>query len=378
MEDREFLRFQSILESHRKLNNAFYLNQLQSYLCKIKFFDDLSKDFLPEDYTKCIKCLKLAIFCSGDVISENEQILDKVYIIVKGTVLFRSTFGSILRVYEEGLIFGESLLNAKTPKGFDIISEEDTTLVYFSSYDYKKLLERYREHKRIALVNFLGAQKSFVNWRKSNIMELIPYLIEKVYEKGETVFYMNEAADKIFIVIDGEVILFKEIAKRVSVGAIIGLEDLQENQVRSYSCVASTRSTLLLLSKSDYPNFQGIWEMEKTSGPSVNSRRRSIIIIDNLGYNHKRRRTTLLVASNPALPSKPSTSKSSAKKRIFIPSRTVIRPALKSFTMIPKPRTNQDSGIPSYILNSFSISLESNQSKALSRQPSLLKKLTFS
>lgn len=261
MESKDVLQLKHLLDHPQKLAKDFYLNKLQSYLRYLKFFQDLSNDLPVQHYILCCRHLKSQSFNCGELICESEKVLDRVYIIFKGKVMFKALQGEVMRTYSEGVMFGENLLFVKKCKDFHIVAKQNCTLGYYLAADYKKLLEKYREEKRIALANFLAGQKSFANWKKSKIMEIIPYLISESYEKNHMLFTSQEPSDYIYIVIEGEIILFfSENISRLGIGSIIGIEEIKDSKLRNYSCATSTRSTLLTLSKYDFLRFEKLWE----------------------------------------------------------------------------------------------------------------------
>ena len=266
MEKSEILYMQSMIQNPKKKQSPNYIKQIQSYLRQVRFFQNLIKDISIDEYIACCKLLKCKTFYPGEMIWD-ESPLEKVYIIIKGSVVFKDFDDHIIRVYNEGSFFGDNLITKKRPKDFRIFSTTNSTIGYYDIKDYKIFLLKHLEEKKIALVNFLHAQKHFLSWKKGQIMELSYYLTETVCDKGECLFNQNDPSEHLYIIIEGEMILFEYIARRLTNGDIIGLDDIIEDKARSFSCVASCKSLLLTLSKYDFIHVKEFFNIKTCINP---------------------------------------------------------------------------------------------------------------
>ncbi len=99
----------------------------------------------------------------------------------------------------------------------------------------------------------------FKKLTNDEILQLVPFFLQKVYTKGSIIFDEGTYGSELFIVADGEVAAFiklpdaglREVA-HFSPGDFFGDMAIFENDVRSATCIAQTDCTLLSLTASDF------------------------------------------------------------------------------------------------------------------------------
>lgn len=276
MEKFELSHLQNLLKKSQTSRTAAHIKKIQSYLRTLSFFQDIKKDLTTNDLINCCKCLQSKSFFPSEVIYDNYEIIDKVFIVLKGKVVYKNLVNQVLKSFSQGMIFAEDLLNGDPGRGFRIIAETSSTILgYFTKEDYYNILGKYREERRAAISNFLQAQKHFSKWPKGNVIELCKHIYEENYEKGTILFNKNDLPSEIFIISDGELICIDRDVKRKGPGDIVGLEDLKENKLRSFTCVVSRKSILFVLCKCDYVKIQSLWMEKIPSSSFLDYRQRS-------------------------------------------------------------------------------------------------------
>jgi CRP-like cAMP-binding protein len=251
MENFDLSQLQNLLKKSPKSRTLQNLKKIQSYLKTISFFDDLRKDLPPEQLTECLKTLYSSVFSGNETICKKGEIVEKVFILIHGKVVFEDSNCNIFKSFDLGMIITETLITNESIN-FDIKSfSASTVLVFFLKDDYKRLLGKYREEKKMALANFLTVQKSFISWRKGLILTLVSDGFFSVFEKGETVFLSLESPSQVFILFEGELMLVGKNVSRIDTVQILGFEEVKNNEKFSNTCIATRKSKLLTLFKHD-------------------------------------------------------------------------------------------------------------------------------
>jgi CRP-like cAMP-binding protein len=257
MEMNNLVKLQTYLQTTSKNDKKFSV--ISNWLQDIKIFQDISKEISINDYKNFCMSLQLKNYCGGEIIINNEEVLDKVYIVLIGSIVYKTLNNIAIKTYSQGSIIGENILNSKDIRDCIVYAEHDAILAYFSYPDYKKYLCKYLEVKRIAFVSFLNSQKAFATWSKSNLVELSYYSIERTYEQNTVLFNKGDRLNEIYILIEGQVILIDKNVKRVSAGQAIGLEDLETHDFRTSTGVTVCKSNLIIVFKCDFLKFKRLW-----------------------------------------------------------------------------------------------------------------------
>jgi signal-transduction protein with cAMP-binding, CBS, and nucleotidyltransferase domain len=262
MENWELAELQSLLNKQPKCRKIEELKKIQGYLRELVFFKELRKDVTGEEMVECCRFLRCQRFFSGEVVWEMGNVSDKVFVVLTGKVLYKNAENSVLRSYNEGQIFGEELL-LTIGKCVTAVADINSTLLgYYLKEDYMRILNKHREEKKMALVNFLQAQKVFAKWPKWAVIELCFYLAEKTFEKGKVLFNKDDSAKYVYIIVDGEAVSISKDVKRLSSGEVIGLDEMKLSNIYNFMCVISRKSTLLLLSRYDFLSSKHLWEVQ--------------------------------------------------------------------------------------------------------------------
>lgn len=258
MDTFEISHLQNLLKKPPASRTQRNIKKIQSYLRSLLFFQDIRKDLPSEDLLECCKHLQCQSYYQGQLITNSQDLSFKIFIILKGKVVYKNNQNETLRSYTEGSVFGDSILTTTTE--YSIYSNSSLAVIgFYSEAKYKTILGKYREEKKIALANFLNSQKAFNKWPKGSIIELVKHTVEINYDKGAEIFKKGEDADGFYIVLDGEVVMIGRIVSRLENGEIFGIEDVKDCKARSCSCVASRKSVFLFVSKWDYSNIKHLW-----------------------------------------------------------------------------------------------------------------------
>lgn len=252
MENFDLSQLQNLLKKPQKSRNMQNLKKILGYLKFIPFFTDLRKDLPFEEVLECFRCLQCMSYSGNDLICKQGECVEHVFIVLHGKVVYENIQGEFFKDFEPGLVFAEDLLD-QGRIDFCIRSfSNNTVLAYYCKEDYKKCLGKYREEKKIALVNFLCVQKVFNKWPKGLLIFWTSCLTEKKYEKGEIVFSRLESPDKVLILYEGELMLIGKTVKRLRSGEMLGFEELKNQEKYSSTCVVTQKSTVLVLCKFDF------------------------------------------------------------------------------------------------------------------------------
>ncbi len=98
MESFDLSQLQNLLKKSPKSRTLQNLKKIQSYLKNISFFDDLRKDLPPEQLTDCFKYLHSSIFSGNETICKKGEVVDKVFILIHGKVVFEDVNFNIFKV----------------------------------------------------------------------------------------------------------------------------------------------------------------------------------------------------------------------------------------------------------------------------------------
>ena len=252
MENFDLSQLQNLLKRPKKSRNLQCLKKIQSYLKPLSFFADLRKDLPVDQVIECFRCVQSISYLGDDFICKQGDTVEHVYIVLHGRVVFENKQEEIFKDFDAGLIFGEDLLDT----GFIDFSirsySSNTVLAYYSKDDYRKCLSKYREEKKIALVNFLSVQKQFIKWPKGLLILLSSCLTEKKFDKGEVLFNRLESPEKVLILYEGELMLIGKNVQRLRSGEMLGFEELKTQGKYSNTCMVTQKSNILALCKFDF------------------------------------------------------------------------------------------------------------------------------
>ena len=251
MESFDLSQLLNLLKKSPKSRSLQNLKKIQFYLKNIQFFEDLNKELSPDQLTDCLKYLHSKVYSGNDTICLKGELIDKVFIVVHGKVVFEDSDCKILKSFEIGKVVTENFLGIE-PIDFYIKSfSARTILVYYIKEDYRRLLGKYREGKKLALVNFLSVQKVFLKWPKCLLINLASNAFVQVYQKGETLYERQEVPNEVYILHEGELMIMGKTVSRIDSVYILGLEEMRQNERYSGTCIVTRKSKILVLSYHD-------------------------------------------------------------------------------------------------------------------------------
>ena len=225
-------------------------------------------------YHKCCKYLKHQ-FCPQNqyLIKYGEQ-GTRFYIIISGLVGVEvprknkkgENFFVEVSELGDGLDFGELALESSKPRGASIKCKVNSHFMYLEKNDYVQLVSKIVQDKRTVLVNFLHSLPMFKNCTKGTLAKLTYFLKEKVYKKGQIVYYEGDSANDLFFIREGEFEFYKIIRKNskktknyelnkkkvknmkianFGIGEMFGEEDSLKNTNRITTCKCVSSSSLV-------------------------------------------------------------------------------------------------------------------------------------
>jgi hypothetical protein len=262
MESFELNHLKNLLAKPPDSRSFNILKKIHSYLRFFAFYQDLSKDLSIDSLLDCCRKLNSQTFRADEFVVSLDEPLNKVYIVLSGKVIYKNEYNETIRKYGEGMFFGEEFLDI-VPKHTYILSYSNNTILgYYSKEQYVQLLSKHREQQKIALVNFLQAQKQFTKWPKGSLIDLAFVLKRKVLEQGTKVYARHDLPKYVYIIFEGEAIIIAKGVSRLQTGDIIGLEEMKANKNYLSTCTVSRKSTILLLNRYDYLTSRHLWEMQ--------------------------------------------------------------------------------------------------------------------
>lgn len=292
MESFDLSQLLNLLKKPPKSRSLQNLGRIQFYLKNVQFFEDLNKDLAPAQLAECLKYLHSKVYSGNDSICVKGELIDKVFIVVHGKVVFEDSDCKILKSFGIGKVVTENFLGIE-PIDFDIKSfSSQTILVYYTKEDYKRLLGKYREGKKLALVNFLSVQKVFLKWPKCLLISLASNAFMQVYQKGETLYERQDTPNEVFILHEGELMIMGKTVSRIDSVYIFGLEEMRQNERYNGSCMATRKSKILVLSKYDAMKIiqvQNQRYIQSFSSSNSNFRTSSQEISPNIRKNSRQR-----------------------------------------------------------------------------------------
>ena len=97
----ELIHLQIILNNPIKSRSKSDLLRIRNYLSRIKFFENLKKEACSNDFINCCKHLKCKSYYCGEIICNNEEIIDRVFVILQGKVVFKTPENQVIRTYNQ-------------------------------------------------------------------------------------------------------------------------------------------------------------------------------------------------------------------------------------------------------------------------------------
>lgn len=210
---------------------------------------------------------------------------DNFYIILTGTVsvLVHSQRVSgreemrQLAVLRPGDAFGELALISNQPRMAGIMCRENSLLAYLHKDDYKRILAKIQTEVMEIKVKLLWNQQIFKHLSKIALQRLTYHFQIKHYKRKQCVFRASTDSSHLYLVKSGEFQLTKDISLStslspkssklhidvtlLSVGELIGAEDIVTRRPYSYTCTChSTDGELMAINQGDFYRLVGTEE----------------------------------------------------------------------------------------------------------------------
>ena len=125
----------------------------------------------------------------------------------------------------------------------------------------QRLIERWMDPRQLDRVQLLAKVPLFSGLSQRQLGKLLIKLFERNYQAGETIFVQGEAGKALFIVLSGQVSIFRnadeteEHFATLSAGSYFGELALIDDEPRFASARADEPTGLLMLYKSDFDDL---------------------------------------------------------------------------------------------------------------------------
>jgi CRP-like cAMP-binding protein len=277
-----------ILRTDPESRNNSQINALVEYTQDIKFFKELSAKSTQSAHISCCHHMFYEFVPKFEFVFRYGDQGTKFYIIIQGRVSVElPTLNDNSGTYElvealqlgDGAAFGElALEDSSKTRAASIKCVEDTHFAVIEKSDFKRILFKLVQDKRMELVNFLSGLPLFKSWTKGSLTKLTYFFKEKHYVRNQIIYREGETADDVFVVNEGEFKFNKKIQIRpqsdlknkskqknlmnkqnqvhlndvciLSRGEIFGEDEVIEDKRRNFTCVChSIVGSLYVISK---------------------------------------------------------------------------------------------------------------------------------
>lgn len=277
-----------ILRTDPESRNNSQINALVQYTQGIKFFKELSAKSTQSAHVSCCHHMFYEFVPKDEFVFRYGDQGTKFYIIIQGRVSVQTpTLNDKTGGYElvealqlgDGAAFGElALEDSNKTRAASIKCVEDTHFAVIEKSDFKRILFKLVQDKRMELVNFLSGLPLFKSWTKGSITKLTYFFKEKQYVRNQIIYREGETADEVFVVKEGEFKFNKKIQiqpqsdlknknKKTNIinkqnqvhlndvcilarGEIFGEDEVIEDKRRNFTCIChSIVGSLYVVSK---------------------------------------------------------------------------------------------------------------------------------
>ena len=211
---------------------------------------------------------------AGDTLFERGDVGDAFYVIASGRarVIGKDAAGReiSLSVLKRGDHFGEIALVSDVPRTATVRAAEDLVLLRLDRSDFLKFMAEY-PHVRVALERYLGdfGTRDFLRQftalgavPATLLRQVIEGLDERTVEAGSVVVHEGDAPDWFYIVREGalEVLQLEDgeerVIRAVGPGEFFGELALENQQPRTATVVARTRTKLYAMSREEFRRIE--------------------------------------------------------------------------------------------------------------------------
>lgn len=264
-----------------------HISALVDYTQDIRFFKELSAKSSQSAHIACCQHMFYEFFNQSEYLFRYGDQGTKFFIIIKGKVSIQiPTLNNDAGTYElvealqlgDGAAFGElALEDTGKTRAASIQCLEDSHFAVIEKSDFKRILFKMIQDKRMELVNFLNSLPMFKSWTKGSLTKLSYFFKEKQFVRNQVVYKEGEPAEEVYVVKEGEfkfnkkiqvqpIQKFKTRSKLSSItkqnpvhlndvcilgkGEIFGEDEVIEDKKRNFSCVChSISAALFVISK---------------------------------------------------------------------------------------------------------------------------------
>jgi len=110
---------------------------------------------------------------------------------------------------KSGESFGELALISNKLRSFSILCKEDCHFAYLEKDGFETVLKELAEKRLLEGLLVLRQFRIFANMRQTNLLSFLYGFQNKKLKKGQSIYRENENADAIFLIKEGEFLVFK-------------------------------------------------------------------------------------------------------------------------------------------------------------------------
>ncbi|KAL4503308.1 hypothetical protein ABPG72_000914 [Tetrahymena utriculariae] len=187
---------------------------LSSQLKNIKFFDQYNNDHEYDIIKECCKNLQIETFEQNDKVFEIGSFGEKFYIIIQGKVgiNIKLTKQDVdlkqVKELKVGESFGEIALIYKRPRLATIKCLENCIFGVLSQKSYQNTLQSKELNKMLKEMSILYKMALFSSWTQNKLRDLYLNSMWLNYKKGDIVYDLGDSADSMFVIQEGEFVVY--------------------------------------------------------------------------------------------------------------------------------------------------------------------------
>ncbi|KAL4455026.1 hypothetical protein ABPG74_006408 [Tetrahymena malaccensis] len=187
---------------------------LSSQLKNIKFFDQYNNDHDYDIIKECCKHLQIETFEQNEKVFEIGSFGEKFYIIIQGKVgiNIKLTKQDVdlkqVKELKAGESFGEIALIYKRPRLATIKCLENCIFGVLSQKSYQNTLQSKELNKMLKEMSILYKMALFSSWTQNKLRDLYLNSMWLNYKKGDLVYDLGDSADSMFIIQEGEFVVY--------------------------------------------------------------------------------------------------------------------------------------------------------------------------
>lgn len=223
-----------------------------------------------EDKDTLVNAMREEIYHKGDVVIKQGDLGDRLFIVEKGIFncyMDKNNEPSVLlKVYEEGEMFGELALIYNCPRTATMIADSDYCTVFSLERETFNHIVNFntikRNEERLKMLANVPILKTLGQYERSKILDACRHV---EFDQGEYVIIEGEPGEEFYILLEGKAHATKLLddslspqrVKDYKAGDYFGERALLKDTTRDANIVADTHIKCLMLSRDDFKKLLG-------------------------------------------------------------------------------------------------------------------------